>query len=701
MQPPLHLQLTFPTHGWALQPGHRNSRALAAGWLTLATSTELKNWEEKRGGFYQHSTHDSLVCSHLDELRVRLRASSEALGRSVLHGVEVDATTQQLVDIKLLRAAAGKGLQEVHYDVPEYEKAVQCYTVLLYLTQTESTAVPKLPLSELRDTFTEGEKKPTAAALKKLQRNNFHTWRVEAGDLLAFNAAVPHFGVANPDLHDRFVLFLHFSPRGTPLHDTEEQRYPHGVPATRSKRPYDTLGPTQKWERKKQARQALEAIDCPPAALMEEQRTAPQELLHLPKSVRQQIRSVPSLHIPSEQTMIKCKQQLAITHATETGTFVGGAFITDPVRFVSVLCAQSSLLAVGGDCGGGQTKIGVTYSVGSVQHFAALLVYEGGDSWLELQDCRAPGLTPFVGESAAFPHIWAVLQHLIDTCGAFLNGDWCFLNAVLGLMSPSATHPCPICIVSHKSLLSSSRYRTPTDRHSLHPQQRPLLSIPPERIVPTPLHLFLGISNRIILEAFGELLGKDLVEAALKPVTTVHSAGCGGAADLHDLNGPEISKWVKKQCSANMLAAAASSSSPSAATKATHSILSRWLEQLHSSLLHCRDWTGDELESWRSVVDDIWQHWRAEAKTEPFPKLHMLRHSLEFAERHRFLGRASEAQIESFHASFNVFFHKHHLNQGGNTTERLRRSLADASLRAVQPLLCASSSAPSTAFQVF
>ena len=100
VQPPLHLQLTFPTHGWSLQPGHRNSRALAASWMTLATSTELKNWEEKRGGFFQHSTHDSLICSHLDELRVRLRSSSEALGRSVL---EVDATTLQLVDIKLLR----------------------------------------------------------------------------------------------------------------------------------------------------------------------------------------------------------------------------------------------------------------------------------------------------------------------------------------------------------------------------------------------------------------------------------------------------------------------------------------------------------------------------------------------------------------------------------------------------------------------
>ena len=94
---------------------------------------------------------------------------------------------------------------------------------------------------------------------------------------------------------------------------------------------------------------------------------------------------------------------------------MGGAYITDPVRFVSVLCAQSSFIAVGGDAGGGRCVLGVTYSIDGVQHFDALLVYEGGDSWLKLQDCRAEGLTPFTGDSAAFPHIWAVLQHFIDT----------------------------------------------------------------------------------------------------------------------------------------------------------------------------------------------------------------------------------------------------------------------------------------------
>jgi hypothetical protein len=688
MQPPLHLQPTFSTHAWSLQPGHRNSRALAASWLTLASSTELKAWEEKRGGFYQHETHHSLICSHLDELRVRLRASSEALGRSVLHGVDVDATSLQLVDIKLLRAATGKGQQEVHYDVLEYEFARQCYTVLLYLTATELTAVPKAPLNELRDTFTEGEKKPSPSALHKLRRNSFHTCRVDAGDLLAFNAAVPHFGVANPDLHDRYVLFLHFSPRGTPLHDTEEQRYPLGVPISRSKRPYHTLQPTQKWERKTQARKALEAIDCPPEALVEEQRTTPQELIHLSTSVREQIRSVPRLRVPSEKTIINCKRELASTHATETGTFANGAYITDPVRFVSVLSSQSSLLTVGGDAGGGHTKLGITYCTpGGTQAFAALLVYAGKDSWADLHALTAPAVTPFIADSSNFPHIFAVLQHFIDTRSAFLNGDWSFINGVLGLMSPSATHPCPICIVSHNNFLRTARYRSATDKHSVHRDQSPLLTIPPERIVPTPLHLFLGISNRIILGAYKELFGEAVVQEAVARVKTIHSAGCGGASDLYDLNGPEITQFIKRQHGRGPFSVITSAASCPAASRAAHSLLSRWLQQLHSCLLHSRDWALDELESWRSAVIDIHQHWQAETHSDAFPKLHMLHHTIEFAERHRFLGRASEAQMEAFHAQFNTLFHDHHLNQGSNTSERLRRSLADATLRAIQSLV--------------
>jgi len=314
-------------------------------------------------------------------------------------------------------------------------------------------------------------------------------------------------------------------------------------------------------------------------------------------------------------------------------------------------------------------------------------VYRGKDDYTDLGTLTQPSLTPFAGDSAAFPHIFAVLQHFINTRSAFLNGDWPFINAILGLMSPSATHPCPICIISHNSFTKTSRYRTPADKHSLHPEHSPLLTISSDRIVPTPLHLFLGISNRIILDAFSELFSKELVEETLEKVKTIHSAGSGGRADVFQLNGPEIRKWIKKDCSSTLRAAAEEKGALTASQKSTYSTLKRWLEKLHDHLLVKKEWKAEEIEDWRAAVKDIQDNWCAETSQAAFPKLHMLRHSLEFAERYRFLGRASEAQIESYHFKFKRLFHQQHLNMAHDEAERQRRCLADSSLRAVQPLL--------------
>ena len=177
------------------------------------------------------------------------------------------------------------------------------------------------------------------------------------------------------------------------------------------------------------------------------------------------------------------------------------------------------------------------------------------------------------------------------------------------------------------------------------------------------------------------------MEEALKTVTTIHSAGCGGKSDLFDLNGPEIRKWLKRKCSETLCSDAEKESNLTAGHKASHSVLSRWLQQLHDHLLHKKEWTAEQIEEWRAAVTDIQQHWQEETHSNPFPKLHMLRHSLEFAERHRFLGRASEAQIESYHYQYKALFHQHHLNMAHDDPERLRRCLADTTLRAVQPFV--------------
>jgi len=244
---------------------------------------------------------------------------------------------------------------------------------------------------------------------------------------------------------------------------------------------------------------------------------------------------------------------------------------------------------VGGDAGDQLTKLGVTYVQDNQQKFAALLVYRGSDKYDDLNSLQQQGLTPFQGDSQQYGTIFDVLQRIIDLMKAFLNGDWPFINTVLGLKNASATHPCPICCISSSNLLGSAQYRKPEHSHSRNRNHDRLLSISSDRIVPTPLHLFLGISNRIILDAFSELLSKELVEEALKQVTTIHSAGCGGKSDLFDLNGPEIRKWIKKECSSTLREAAEKENSLTAEQKATHSILSRWLQQLHDHLLHKKE----------------------------------------------------------------------------------------------------------------
>ncbi len=391
------------------------------------------------------------------------------------------------------------------------------------------------------------------------------------------------------------------------------------------------------------------------------------------------------LSIPGEKTMITCKQILASTHGTETSTFTNGAYLTDPLLFVKSVVVQNKLLAIGGDAGGGFTKLGITFIHDNVQRFAPLLVYYGKDSWEELIKLKLPNVTVFNGHSSQFCNIFEILQYLIDHCNGFLNGDWCFINTLLALKSPSSKHPCPVCIISSKRLACSARYRLPNDTISKHADRIPLITIDPSRIVPTPLHLFLGISNRIITDAYAELFDNESVIEMIESIRTVHSAGCGGLSDLHQLNGPEISKWIHRKCCSTLIELFESESiTPD--IKATHSILSRWLQQLNASLLHTNEWTIKDLETWRFIVDDIINHWFDETKINVFPKIHMLKHSLEFVERYRFLGRVSEAQIESFHFQFNVLYHKQHRNMSHNIAERLRRCLADAVLKIVQPV---------------
>jgi hypothetical protein len=192
-------------------------------------SGELRQWMDCRGGFMQHASDEQLTCSFEDERRVRLLHSTHAAARRIVNGLGIDATTLQIAAVKHIRMQKGKGEQEPHMDIPDYDLAQRCITINFFLTDTISTALPIHPMAMLRPAFTSGEKPPPSDVLKLIQRSQFRVERVKAGSCSVIRGHVIHYGPANPDEQDREVLFICLSPRDAPVPDTDGQRYPHGV----------------------------------------------------------------------------------------------------------------------------------------------------------------------------------------------------------------------------------------------------------------------------------------------------------------------------------------------------------------------------------------------------------------------------------------------------------------------------------------
>jgi hypothetical protein len=125
------------------------------------------------------------------------------------------------------------------------------------------------------------------------------------------------------------------------------------------------LKSTQQRERRKRLKEGIQELEvqvgCLVSAVIVPPSIPPSSLLHLSTSTRDRIRSVEGISIPSEKKMIVLKHQLADTHNTQTTSFSNGAYISDPLSFISTIVPSSSFICVGGDASGGQTKLGITF----------------------------------------------------------------------------------------------------------------------------------------------------------------------------------------------------------------------------------------------------------------------------------------------------------------------------------------------------
>ena len=157
--------------------------------------------------------------------------------------------------------------------------------------------------------------------------------------------------------------------------------------------------------------------------------------------------------------------------------------------------------------------------------------------------------------------------------------------------------------------------------------------------------------------------------------------GLRSVNSLHGLNGPEISKFLKQaydELEDNI---------PLCINTDNMKVLMNWLKKLHDYLLKKADWTPTALNAFQSLIRDIWGQWENKTGIKPFPKLHMLYHAWEFAKNFGWLEQVSEKKIESYHYIFANKENNHHMNQARHNPERQRRSLADTTLIAIQPLV--------------
>ena len=494
---------------------------------------------------------------------------------------------------------------------------------------------------------------------------------------------------------------------------------------TRSLKPWEELSShSERWERLQLLHLCCTALAMPSTIVQStQQKTPAAAVAHLDNKILKQIRDV--LPVPSFNTIAAVREQLADAAGMRTASFTVDeqqfTVVTDPLRCVQVLTQHSQVFVIGGDRGGGTTKLGVTYTTRSgIRSFVPLVTTSGKDDHPSFSLLNRPAAQlgfAFTMDTAAhaepsFQTYQAVLQWLVDDYEMLLNGDMPCVNAVCGLSAPSATYPCAFCTVHLRSLLEKSGPRTDEQLQLnvaalleypalagtptvLSQKYVPFLKVPAGRIVPFPLHIVLGIADLIITEVYAAWVGISFIRERMQQVQRRPiGTWAPGVSEVFSLNGPQLQRWLKDDhCSAvagrtqhlidtlprsvtfrvDKKPIFTSYLRPHTATPTCISILSNWMTSLFETLLRRKAWSEADVSSFEELQKEIWEHWESVAGRPPIPKIHALIHIAPFARRHGAVGLYSESEIESSHGESNRAMETHK-NMTQNPAERMRRA---------------------------
>jgi hypothetical protein len=208
------------SHLWTLLPPTAESIAAAAEWLTWGQCQPDTCWEPKRNAWQQ------LTAAEDDDADLWERG--RVAGRSCLRVALLDAAYNlRMSSQKLLRSHPGEGLQDDHCDAATLEAAEGSYSVLIYLTAGESTAVPTTPGSHVHSMSWTMNAAAATAARKSIQLT---THAVQPGAAMVLSHKLLHHAPCNNTNSDRVVLFQHWILKTrVAVPDSEQQRVPFGI----------------------------------------------------------------------------------------------------------------------------------------------------------------------------------------------------------------------------------------------------------------------------------------------------------------------------------------------------------------------------------------------------------------------------------------------------------------------------------------
>jgi hypothetical protein len=310
---------------------------------------------------------------------------------------------------------------------------------------------------------------------------------------------------------------------------------------------------------------------------------------------------------------------------------------------------------------------------------------------------------------------------------AFLGGDWEFINSIQGIMGCQATYGCPICkrkmtnclYNNDKSVIPAGQQRLSQDelkmRHihdrveivrtgqprrnliecqsamranvamrgfsenNAQIEQRnfsqirlPLFPSIYENVIPTPLHVALGLGNHFLSclketieenkDTTGILALDDRMKQIKQQPKNIHGSRPLGA--MNDLNGGELQKLFAEdsQQHQSFLLSLLRFIPPETRFNQARAELPRMYEIASYIIYHLSSmdpFNALEIDNFKSIAVSALHNWHRTNKLATKqrgklkPKVHMLFHCYEFIDEHKYIGPYSESAMESHHSNFN------------------------------------------------